>query len=467
MAGSLRLTQGNQTPYRNPAISAAVGREAHHEQSGGARPTRVNADVTSVDSRVAGIREAQSETRVSAMPREAHLETAAAAIPRRTVSVAGLQRLGALLERDENLARKLAKNPRRALASVDFISERDKDVLAGIDPQLWNQIAAVSDNFQVAVGERALAGLPDVASSASDFGAGYDPAAGGGYGWGGVGPPSGRGIDVGGGLTAHPRGHGGAPPGGEGRPDWGGQLPTGGGPMDPFGSVSIDPGNPITPPTHGGGGAAGRGGGVGAGDGRGRFTGASPGTVTRESSPTSGTGGVPESIRYRGDYEPEVDPEKWEAEFIKGDPTITGGWTPVTSPSDKPVIEGNEAPGNTQGRVNDWIWLWNTPPAIDPDKHNNPNPDDPGTSGPGSPRAVSAAIGRPGADLTPNWEGAGAPKSGGPRGVYGRGGREAVPNTEGTGGIGPIGPRSRVAFRSIGNEAMPDPDRGGPQNPHT
>lgn len=93
MAGSLRLTQGNQTPYQNLAISAAVAREAHHEQSGGARPTRVNADATSVDSRVVGIREAQTETRVSAMPREAHLETAASAIPRRTVSVAGLQRL--------------------------------------------------------------------------------------------------------------------------------------------------------------------------------------------------------------------------------------------------------------------------------------------------------------------------------------------------------------------------------------
>jgi hypothetical protein len=225
MADPLRLTQGNQTLYRNPAVSAALGREAHQEQSGGARPPRVDANGATVDSRVVGIREAQTETRVAAMPREAHLESIVSAIPTRSVSVGGLQRLGALLKRDENLARKLAKNPRRALASVDFISERDKDVLAGIDPQLWSQLAAVSDKVQVAVSKRALAGLADIPGSPSDLAGDYNGAGGGALGWEGIGPPRGRGVGVGNGVFVHPGGRGGSPHGGEGDEGGGFEIP--------------------------------------------------------------------------------------------------------------------------------------------------------------------------------------------------------------------------------------------------
>ena len=217
MADSLRRTQGNQTPYRNTAIDGALGREAHREQNGAARATRVNGNSTAAASSVVGGREAHTETLISARPREAHLGTVISATPRGTVSVGALQRLGALLQRDENLARRLAKNPRRALASLDFISERDKEVLAGINSQFWSEVAAVSGTPQRAGGKGGVlegvtggaVQLPE--SSAADPFGGSAP-----MGWGNIGGPSGPGIVVGNGVTLGGRSTGGGHSSGDG-----------------------------------------------------------------------------------------------------------------------------------------------------------------------------------------------------------------------------------------------------------
>jgi hypothetical protein len=223
MADSRRVLHGNQNRYRNAALDATLGREAHRER-GATQTARVasNANAAMAARTMMGSREGHAETRVSPAPREAHFESAAErATPRGTVSADRLQRLGALLQRDENLARKLAKNPRRALASLDFISERDKQILAGIDPQFWSQVAAVSDNFNVAAGKRAMAGLADAPLSI-DGGTGYGSGGGTPYGWGGIGPPQGRGVGVGNGVFVHPGGRGGSGQGAEG--DEGGGL---------------------------------------------------------------------------------------------------------------------------------------------------------------------------------------------------------------------------------------------------
>jgi len=470
MADSRRLIQGNRTPYRSAAIDAALGREAHREQSGGQRATRANANTATAGS--GGLE-----------GREAHLETLASATPRGTVSAGALQRLEALLRRDENLARKLAKNPRRALAAVDFMSDRDKQLLGGIDKHLLKQLADASDNFQVAVSKRAMAGLADAPLS---VGGGYDPAADNPLG---IGLPQGKGIDVGGGVVVHSGAGGGgywnadgdAVPGGAPGAGFPGQ---GGPPVPGFGAQGYDDG-------------------YGVGTGISSY-GTSPNIPLVVGNPNGPTAS-PSNIRspgQAGSYDRERDvvahgdaiptsvqsPTSWDTYWnvVAAAVQITGGLpAQIAAGASVGGAPGAGAAGGAAAPP--------PPPAPDgptpapdtapapgpppPPDGNIPNDSDtrgPRRAGPRSVEALPSSISR-GGDAMPNLEGTGSPRPVGPaaRGLYLPSGRTAIPNDEATSPIRPHGPRSRSQSRAstavYRGDAMPNPDadpgRGGPSGP--
>ena len=134
--------------------------------------------------------------------REAHLESISPRSAPSTVSVSALERVGAHLAADENFGRKLTKDAARALNGVDYLTEREKRLLAGMDTRAWAALVEASDKFKVAVGKKGLAGVPSGSSPLGDYLNGFKfGGAGSAYGWGDVKTPNGPGIAVGNGTT--------------------------------------------------------------------------------------------------------------------------------------------------------------------------------------------------------------------------------------------------------------------------
>lgn len=209
----------SRRPYASATLDAAVERQQRRDAGGSPPPAGP----------------APPETSGMVRAREAHHESFTSRPPPSTVRAEVLQRLGIQLSQDENFGRKLSKDARRALAGVEYLTERERHVLAGIDNTAWAQLAAASDKYkQAAVGPRGVAGIPQTGMSPGEVrgkgnlgdgadggggAAGYFGGSLGRLGLGGRGTPDnptgGRGVDLGGGS------------------DWGSNAPHRGNAMDP------------------------------------------------------------------------------------------------------------------------------------------------------------------------------------------------------------------------------------------
>ena len=189
MSASRRVVESVNRPYAAAALDAAVERQARRG---------AGASLASPD----------RPTSFAEPYREAHLESFRPRTAPSTVRAAALERLGAHLAADENFGRKLSKDAARALNGVNYLTEREKRILAGLDKRAWGALVEASDKFKVAVGKKSLAGLP----SGSQFG---DVEFGGRGGapadWGGGRTtPGGPGITLGSGFKVPGRAGGGA-----------------------------------------------------------------------------------------------------------------------------------------------------------------------------------------------------------------------------------------------------------------
>jgi hypothetical protein len=389
-----------------------------------------------------------------------------------------LQRLGAHLATDENFARKLQKDRRRAIAGVDFLSDEDKHLLGNIDTIPWDNLAAVAQNYQAAAGKSGIiAGvsggavhLPD--GSVVDLTGGSAP-----MGWGGIGPPSGPGINVGNGITIGGRrgtGHGsgdgeGGPPDG-GVVDYGfgtGALGFGGlprGAVPGFSDRGIDgnyqPGTPVTLPNQ-----------PAANQGTEKYATVGGWWVPVQHDPNIGkvwSDYLDFQASRQSGQAAQLDEPETQAAIDRAN-----GLTPWVEDPFSPEAAGRSK--TTPQPVTTVLLKKEETPPPKPDG-SNPNLEGTGGTGPGGPRAREAVLSR-GWAATPNLEGTSGTTPVGPRaigaqrGAYGPEGRVAIPNDEGTGNRRPVGPRSRDSSRAIfRGEAMPDPNadgHGGPVGPNS
>jgi hypothetical protein len=400
------------------------------------------------------------------------MESIGATARRATVSVTALQRLGGLLQRDENLARKLAKNPRRALAAMDFISDRDKQVLAGINPQFWSQVAAVSDTFQAANSKRAMAGLAEAPVSIATTPGGYNPEGAGAYGFGdfnnlllgGGGPTPGipfggsRGPD----LSGAERGDGG--PGASSLPGRRGAASF----IPGFSSVGIDlssqgggPAPPVNRPAPARGSfeevvAEGQGGPKATQYEQTAYDNARANEKIIDDGPSVGDRAAyrlqrtleKEAARVvdEGQYDYDKEQEHYDPALAELPPNPYGDVPPPKPDASNPNPEDPNGPRPAGP------WARGQSPQAQyfaGRGTETPNPEDPRGPQPAGPwsrgqsRMAGSAFG--GTD-TPNPEDPRGPRPSGPwsqsvsRGVYTPFGREAFPNPEDPGGRGPVGP---------------------------
>jgi len=250
MSASRRVLESLNRPYSAAVLDAAVEREARRG-SGGSR--------SSPDSR----------TGFAEPFREAHLESVSSRITPSTVRASALERLGAHLAADENFGRKLSKDAARALNGVDYLTDREKHLLAGMDKRAWGALVEASDKFKVAVGKKAVAGVPTGPSQVGDYLDGFKFGGHGGApsGWGGGRTtPGGPGITLGNGMKVGGSAGGGGSSGSAlGSSDDGGRGGGGFGSLGDFGGYTGH-GNAGDPKLPTGGTSSGRpGGGLGGG----------------------------------------------------------------------------------------------------------------------------------------------------------------------------------------------------------
>ncbi len=248
MSASRRVLESVNRPYSAAVLDAAVEREARRG-SGGSR--------SSPDSR----------TGFAEPFREAHLESVSSRITPSTVRASALERLGAHLAADENFGRKLSKDAARALNGVDYLTDREKHLLAGMDKRAWGALVEASDKFKVAVGKKAVAGVPAGSSQLGDYLNGFKFGGGAGaYGWGDVRTPDGPGNTLGSGKTVGGHAGGGAGGSAVGGSDDGGRGGGGSGHFGNYGGYTGH-GNAGDPKSPAGSTIGGRPGGVGGGSG--------------------------------------------------------------------------------------------------------------------------------------------------------------------------------------------------------
>jgi hypothetical protein len=474
MSASRRVLESVARPYSAAVLDAAVERQARRGPEGSlASP---------------GPRPSFAEPY-----REAHLESVSSRSAPSTVRAAALERLGAHLAADENFGRKLSKDAARALNGVDYLTDREKHILSGVDARAWAALAAASDKFKVAVGKKAAAGVPAGPSQVGDYLNGFQfGGAAGTYGWGDVKTPGGQGITLSTGKKIGGHAGGGASSGaGPGSGDDGGR---GGGGLGTIGDLGGyrghgDAGQPSAPTGGPGGGYR-------------------PTVVSK--------GGLPENsgVEHIGTR------AGWAAEVELNPPKPVEPAPPLGLPPTAPAhitvmvpTSGGESKERTFPLVSKKEWkqyldklhVWEDrrywynmreleewklalqqlppanppkepPPEPPPDPTAIPNPEGTGGPGPVGPwsregardRQVSLGF------LLPNPEGTGG---GGPvnpwsrgasRGAYTALGRYAMPNPEGTGNPGPVGPSLRADEVRIdrNGDVMPNPDDPrGPTGP--
>jgi hypothetical protein len=178
MRASRRVLEPTARPYSAALLDAAVEQEARRGREGS--------------------QSSPGPTMSFAEPyREAHLESIGPRTAPSTVRASVLERLGAHLAADENFGRKLSKDAARALNGVDYLTDRERHILAGVDVRAWAALAAASDKFHVAAGKKGIAGAPSGPSKLGDYLDGFKFGGGGSaYGWGDVTTPAGPGITL-------------------------------------------------------------------------------------------------------------------------------------------------------------------------------------------------------------------------------------------------------------------------------
>jgi len=396
--------------------------------------------------------------------REAHLESVSARSAPSTVRASALERLGAHLAADENFGRKLSKDAARALNGVDYLTDREKHLLAGMDKRAWAELVEASDKFKVAVGKKAAAGVPTGPSQVGDYLDGFEFGGHGGApsDWGGGRTtPGGPGITLGNGIKVGGHlGGGGSSGSALGGSDDGGRGRGGFGSLGDFGGDTAhgNAGDPKSPTGGRFGGSRGR-----------PSVGASglipmPGEGVSEVDVAAARKEVQDYLRNlqrsgkgfgpkkpvpptTADGGPSYDPEAWEQykeDQKKHDDFQAALAALRQAKRDKEELEQWKAELKTLPPANP-PELPPAPPPKDPTA--NPNPEDPRGPGPVGPQT-----------------------RGGARGVFLRSGREAMPNPEDQRGPGPVGPQTRGgargAYLSSGREAMPNPeDPRGPVGP--
>ena len=436
MSASRRVVESVNRPYAAAALDAAVERQARRG---------AGASLASPD----------RPTSFAEPYREAHLESFRPRTAPSTVRAAALERLGAHLAADENFGRKLSKDAARALNGVNYLTEREKRILAGLDKRAWGALVEASDKFKVAVGKKSLAGLPSGSSQFGDYfngfkfgGAGSAPAD-----WGaGRTPPGGAagGFAAGFKVPGQTAGGRGAGSGSQGGDVGGGRRGSGslgdlGGFSTPqrsgtslvsgFSNRGIDVG-------HLGGGLAPPVNRPAPNNGYDRAV--SDGVVAVEA--TAWEHHVYDRERLdelRLKEGPSVgDKEQWKLEqrlLEAADDVLSFDGYDFDMEQDR-IENGPEVPPNPYGDE----------PSPPPDE-SNPNPEDPRGPRPGGPQSQVTSRGTylsAGRVAIPNDEGTGGPGPIGPwsratsKGAYLPWGRIARPNDEGTGGTGPVGPSS-------------------------
>jgi len=427
--------------------------------------------------------------------REAHLESVSPRSAPSTVRASALERLGAHLAADENFGRKLSKDAARALNGVDYLTDREKHLLAGMDKRAWGALVEASDKFKVAVGKRAVAGVPAGLSQLGDYLNGFKFGGGAGaYGWGDLTTPGGPSITLAsgkkvGGRTGRWSGAGSSLGGrDDGARGAGGVGPFGPGGRGPFGP---DRGLP---------------GGIGGDLSARGIDWDSPPDLSLPQRPAPKPFTEKDMTVHGDDYPRQFDPnvgkawEGWQAKTT-GEEANLAEKTRAQETLDREAAEqaaldeifspdstATEAvPANAPNPravkpVRAGLLVEPPPPPPKPEGK-NPNPDDPNGGGPVGPwsRTARSSMSASTREAMPNYEGTGGGGPVGPwsregfrdgaRGYYGPAGREAFPNYEGTGGGGPVGPRSRDAARVLGRYGdivLPNPDDpNGPVGPTT
>jgi len=456
MSASRRVLESLNRPYSAAVLDAAVERQARRG-SGGSR--------SSPDSR----------TGFAEPFREAHLESVSSRSAPSTVRASALERLGAHLAADENFGRRLSKDAARALNGVDYLTDRERHLLAGLDKRAWGALVEASDKFKVAIGKRAAAGVPSGPSQLGDYLG--DIKFGGHRGapsdWaGGRTTPSGPGVTLGNGMKV-----GGQAGAGSGSPLGGGDeagLGWGGDDLS-----SWLPGRSRGPGSGGTPGAGSVGGARGFEDPTSPSLNANYGRAERDA-------GIPPTRPVQGPHEEPEDYKDRMDVYTHFTGRFDAAWGPGGSKTDADRQEAMEraieeaylaATGEEKTAAEiEALAIQAEKDAIAAEEKKKedaakkpPKPnggmENPEGGGPTDPRIRSLVYGRaafeamPTPDggpvgpwarnLTPNLEGTGGPGPVGPwsrgrsRGAYLPSGREAMPNFEGTGGSGPVGPSSR------------------------
>ena len=198
MSAPRRVLESMNRPYSAATLDAAVERQARGGASG--LPSSSG-----------------PQTSVAEPFREAHLESVTTRSAPSTVRASALERLGAHLAADENFGRKLSRDAARALAGVEYLTDREKHILAGADKRVWDKLADASDKFHVAAGKKGVAGVPSGPSSIGDYLGGFKfgSGSGGPTDWENASTPGRGGITLGSGVKV-PGSAGDGPSGGSG-----------------------------------------------------------------------------------------------------------------------------------------------------------------------------------------------------------------------------------------------------------
>ena len=486
MSAPRRVIESMNRPYSAALLDAAVERQARGAASD--LPTSSGPQVSFAEPF-----------------REAHLESVTTRSAPSTVRAWALERLGAHLAADENFGRKLSNDAARALNGVDYLTDRERHILAGADKRVWAQLADASDKFHVASGKKGVAGVPSGPSSIGDYLNGFKFGSGGGgpADWQNASTPGRGGITLGSGVKV-PGSAGGGPSGGSGSRggDDGGRSAGGGpfGPANPFGARgSASVGSSVGP-----GGDA---------------------SVPYDQQHYDPKLGKPPKAPV---YDPRR-PGEWERDlavyevrreaFEKGWGVGGRGWSTARGRAmietirqagaaaaegierasdansavaeagryltgDEPGESGGESSGTASGTEGVGAALAVPPPPPPPKpeggRPNDFDPHGPGPAGPWSRDSSAARLQAGNTAIVPNDFDPRGPGPAGPwslgtsRGTYLFGGLEAVPNDFDPRGPGPAGPWSRRILRegygNNGDDVMPDPDDahgGGPVGPAT
>jgi hypothetical protein len=336
--------------------------------------------------------------------REAHLETEGAGRrPPTGAKVPAVGRFFAQVAADENASRRSASRSRH-LAGAEYLTDRDRHLLAGLDDLNWGALVAAARNARIVTTRPTL-----VVGPFGSGGTGFGGQQLGGSAAGLVPNFSSRGID----LSGQPSGHnvGNFNPYPQNSPSGFPAAGIAGGWLSPVPTTYERGAYDLARYTEG---ELAKGPSVGdheAWDLKQRL-------IQAGNDVTSEDGyDYDKEQEDRENAEtaepPELPPNPYGSNPNPDDPGSGGGWGvggPRARPEDsRGLTFGNEATPNLEGTAG---------------------------SGPGGPRARGASIG------------------------YGGVGREATPNLEGTGGTGPVGPRSRGSSSSsrLGGLYMPNPD---------